>query len=160
MVAFSTDLDWQHTPRHTARGIVIHDGKILLMERWRPGLHYFSIPGGGIEASESPEECVVRELAEETTIEVRVDRLVLIMQDGSITHKVYLCEYTSGEPELPSHAPEALDSSEDNKFKPGWQLISELPEIPFTYWEPLKQPLIDGIKTNFASGPVTVTINS
>ena len=66
-------------PRHTARCIVVHEGQLLLMERWRDGLHYFSIPGGGVEAGESFEQAAMRELAEETTVAAVIERLIVIM---------------------------------------------------------------------------------
>ena len=148
-----------YTPRDTGRGIVAHNGKILLMERWRPGFHYFSIPGGGIEAGESPEQTVLREIFEETTIKVEVERRVLIMEDSGIKHYIYLCKYIGGEPHLADHTPEALHMTDDNRFKPGWVQISDLPELPFTYWQPLKQPIIEGLNNGFADQPMKVTIN-
>lgn len=153
----ATDPDRPIAPRHTSRGIVVRNGKILLMERWRPGMHYFSIPGGGIEAGETPEQTAVREIHEETTIRVTTDRLVLIMRDGDTDHKIYLCTYIDGEPRLEVDAPEFLHMTEDNKFKPGWVDISSLPETPFTYWQPIKQPLIDGLKNGFTNEPIVVT---
>lgn len=144
-------------PRHTGRGIVLRDGKILLMERWRPGMHYFSIPGGGIEAGETPEETAIREIDEETTIKVATDRLVLIMRDGDIEHKIYLCTYIEGEPTLLPDSPEFIDMNEDNKFKPGWVAVSDLESLPFTYWKPIQKPLIEGIKSGFPDEPIVVT---
>lgn len=135
--------------KNTARGIVIHDGKILLMERWRPQLHYFSIPGGGIESGETPEQTVAREIPEETTVQVKVERQVLEMRDGEFRHRIYLCEYVSGEPRMPEDAPEFLHANDDNRFKPRWIEIERLPSIPFTYWYPLKAPLIGGLRDGF-----------
>lgn len=146
-------------PRHTGRGIVVRDGKILLMERWRLGLHYFSVPGGGIEKGETPEQAAVREVYEETTIRVTANRLVLIMQHGKIQHKIYLCEYIEGEPELLPDSPEFIDMTEDNKFKPGWVSVDDLPTTPLTYWEPIRQPLIDGLQDGFPEEPIVVTAN-
>ena len=40
------------------------------------GRAYWVIPGGGIEGSESEEECVIREMKEETNLDVTIDRLV------------------------------------------------------------------------------------
>jgi 8-oxo-dGTP diphosphatase len=139
-------------PRHTARGIVVHGGRILLMERWRPGLHYFSIPGGGIEQGETAQETVVRELLEETTVVVETGRQILEMRDGDVVHQIYLCEYISGEPHLPPDAPEAQHMSDQNRFKPGWVSIADLDALSFVYWQPLKQSLIEGLHDGFDAG--------
>lgn len=157
MVALSPDQ--RFIPRHTGRGIVIRDGKILLMERWRPGMHYFSIPGGGIEQGETSEQTAVREIYEETTIRVNVGRLVLVMKDGDVSHEIYLCNYIEGEPTLLPDSPEFIDMTEDNKFKPDWVAIADLPNTPFTYWQPIQQPLIDGLAHGFPEEPIVVTAN-
>jgi 8-oxo-dGTP diphosphatase len=144
-------------PRHTARGIIIHNGQILLMERWRPGIHYFSIPGGGIEKGETPEQTVAREIEEETTVIAKVDRKVIEMRDGETSHEIFLCEYISGQPHLPQHAPEYLHMSDDNRFKPGWMSVSNLPDLPFTYWQPVKKPLVEGMRNGFGGEVVIVS---
>lgn len=104
-----------YTLRHTGRGIVVHEGKVLLMQRWRAGMHYFSIPGGGIEAGETPEQTAVREIAEETTLVVTAGREVYRMEDGPINHHIFLCEYVNGQPHLPADAPEFLLRNLDRK---------------------------------------------
>lgn len=136
-------------PRHTARGIVVHEGQILLMERWRNGLHYFSIPGGGIESGETPEIAVEREILEETTIIVKAKSQVLEMRDGNRQHHIYVCEYISGEPQLLASAPESSHGP-DNVFKPSWQPIEALATLPLIYWEPARKPLIEGLANGFS----------
>jgi len=145
------------TPRHTARGIVVHDGKLLLMERWRPGLHYFSIPGGGIETGEQPEETVVREIREETGLQVTTGRQVLEMRDGETRHRMYLCQYVSGEPHLPADSPEARHATPDNRFQPGWVAIGDVARLPFTYWQPLQVPLVAGLTQGFSEQVIIVS---
>lgn len=147
-------------PRHTGRAIVIHDGQLLLMERWRPGLHYFSIPGGGIEANETPEQAAIREIMEETTISVTIDREVLQMRDGDNLHHIFLCNYESGEPSLPDDAPEALLNNPDNRFRPGWFPIESISALTFTYWQPLKQPLVDALRNGFGDDITIVSANN
>jgi 8-oxo-dGTP diphosphatase len=144
-------------PRHTARGIVVRDSQLLLMERWRPGKHYFSVPGGGIEPGETPEQTVEREILEETGLTVTVDRLVFEMRDGERRHSFYLCTYLDGEPFLPPDSPEAKINTEDNKFVPGWQPVNALPDLPFTYWAPIKAALVKGLSSGFSVQPTIVT---
>jgi 8-oxo-dGTP pyrophosphatase MutT (NUDIX family) len=58
---------------------IIHDRQILLIQhREHASKHsYWLLPGGGREADETPEQCVVREVQEETGLGVRVERLLL-----------------------------------------------------------------------------------
>ena len=58
--------------RPSVYGIVIHDGKILLSPQH--GLGY-DLPGGGIEIYESIDQAVVREVKEETGLDVTVGGL-------------------------------------------------------------------------------------
>ena len=138
-------------PRHTARGIVLKDDQILLIERWRPGKHYFSIPGGGIELGESPEQAVLRELLEETACQVRLERkLYEYHTENDALHHIYLCEHVSGVPFLPPDSPEALANDPDNRFRPGWLPLAELDHTSFNVWRPVISRLCEDLRGGFA----------
>ena len=59
--------------RIVARAITFIDNKVLLIERYRREgeelLHYFTIPGGGVEDDEEYSETAIRETKEETCSE-------------------------------------------------------------------------------------------
>ncbi len=136
-------------PVLTARALVRHESSILLMERWRNNLHYFSIPGGHIEKNETPEATVVREIAEETTLKIRVDDLIIEYRDNDFRHLIYLGTYLGGQPSLPKNSEEALRSNDSNKFKPQWVDIERLSNISMGYWQPLNKVLVHGLKYGF-----------
>ncbi|MCD7892565.1 MAG: NUDIX hydrolase [Erysipelotrichaceae bacterium] len=59
----------------TVKGIVIYKGKVLALKRVRPssdGLGYWEMPGGGLEYGETPHEALVRELKEETGLDIEI----------------------------------------------------------------------------------------
>ena len=142
--------------RRTARAIIIHEGQLLLIERWRPGHHYFSIPGGGIEPNETPEQAVLREMTEETGCQVAVERhlYTLNLPDGT-THYIFLASWLSGEPHLPADSPEALKGPDD-RFEPCWVSLASLADLPFLIWQPIKQQLLHDLKNGFADSVRTL----
>ena len=93
------------------QGAIIQDDKILLIKHTEhvSGKSYWVIPGGGREQNESEFECVVREMAEETNLEVNVVRLLdqspLINDKVYKSRKTYLCKIISGDPQ-PGYEPE------------------------------------------------------
>ena len=69
---------WFHTfPRLAADVLVINGGKALLIERKYPPFGW-AIPGGMADYGEMTEESAVRELREETGIEIKVEELNLL----------------------------------------------------------------------------------
>ena len=96
----------------TARyqGAIVQDHHILLIKHHHhdDGREYWVIPGGGREPGESEEECVRREMKEETCLDVRVERLLLDVQidpSNAYRRKTYLCTPIAGEAR-PGHEPE------------------------------------------------------
>lgn len=66
-----------HPPTHRIGvfAVVFDDQGRALVSR-RPDNGYYNLPGGGLEPSESVDEGVIREVREETGLEVTVGRLV------------------------------------------------------------------------------------
>jgi 8-oxo-dGTP diphosphatase len=75
--------------RQRVSGIIIKEGKILLIRRVKEGREYFVFPGGGVEDNESVEEALVRELKEEASIDIQYlmpralkSNAVIYLEDG------------------------------------------------------------------------------
>jgi 8-oxo-dGTP diphosphatase len=51
---------------------VFRDGRVLIVRRARPPAHgLYTLPGGGVKLGETLEEAVIREVREETALEVK-----------------------------------------------------------------------------------------
>ncbi len=60
--------------RASAYGIIIRNGKVLLVAISKSGKYFF--PGGGVEKGETLEEAVKREVREETGYNVKVKKFL------------------------------------------------------------------------------------
>jgi 8-oxo-dGTP diphosphatase len=90
---------------------IIRNGKVLVVRRARkPALDLYTLPGGVVEAGEALSEAVIREVREETALEIEVGALAghreVIVRDGQgrpERHFVILCfaaRWIAGEPLL------------------------------------------------------------
>jgi mutator protein MutT len=99
-------------------GIIFEGDQVLLIKRGKePGLGQWSIPGGVVHTGETLKEAVVREVFEETHLEVEVLALVKILErifrdrDGRIAYHYvlvdFLCQLVKGTLQPDSDAQEA-----------------------------------------------------
>jgi 8-oxo-dGTP diphosphatase len=61
------------------QGAILRGDDLLLIrhQRHADGSSYWLLPGGGLEEGETPEACLVREMKEETSLDVRIERLLM-----------------------------------------------------------------------------------
>ena len=72
--------------------------KILLVKMTYQRLHPWGMPGGSLEYSETAEEGVVREVHEETGLEVEIDKLLLVKTlPPDKVGLYYLCRIKAGD---------------------------------------------------------------
>ncbi len=84
--------------RNRAGIILIHEGKLALIERHRQGRHYFAFPGGGVDNEETDEQAAVREAEEELGIRVKiVQKAATILRDGRRDQVYFVVEWIDGE---------------------------------------------------------------
>ncbi len=57
-------------------GAILRDKAILMVQHRDNGREYWTLPGGGVEAGETPEQAVVREMREETGLDAEVVRFL------------------------------------------------------------------------------------
>jgi 8-oxo-dGTP diphosphatase len=80
--------------------VIIRNGKILLEKRkGEPGRDKWTIPGGLVELGESAEQTVMREVKEETNLEVEQPKLIDVVnnitldEDGRIKYHFVIVDY-------------------------------------------------------------------
>lgn len=84
--------------RNRAGIILIHEGKLALIERHRQGRHYFAFPGGGVDEGETDEQAAIRESEEELGIRVKiVQKAATILREGRRNQVYFLVDWVDGE---------------------------------------------------------------
>lgn len=126
---------------NVAAGIILK-GNLILAARRKVGLHlggFWEFPGGKVELGESPENCLVRELREEFSIETAIVNYVgenlHSYDDKTIRLIAYQVKHICGEFLLTDH--------DDIK----WLKIDELNDLK---WAPADIPLIEQFKSNLS----------
>jgi 8-oxo-dGTP pyrophosphatase MutT (NUDIX family) len=107
------------------QGAIIRDHQVLLLKQTEhaSGRSYWQIPGGRIEPDETEEQCVQREMLEETGLEVQIDLLLLDEPSPSDSiyqrWKTYRCSILAGEAR-PGSEPEADLADAYSFTEVGW----------------------------------------
>ncbi|HDX9652034.1 TPA: NUDIX hydrolase [Bacillus wiedmannii] len=87
-------------------GILIEDEKVLLVKQ-KVANRNWSLPGGRVENGETLEEAMIREMREETGLEVKIKNLLYVCDkpdaSPSLLHITFLLERVEGEITLPSN---------------------------------------------------------
>ena len=121
-----------NAPACAVGAIVLHEGRLLLVKRDRePARGRWSLPGGRVELGETLNEALVREVKEETGIDVDVDGLCGVAErivrddDAAIEHHFVILDYyaTARTTDLT-----AGDDAADAR----WVTMSELPDYALT----------------------------
>lgn len=117
------------TPSLTVDGLLIKENSILLIQRkHEPFQGQWALPGGFVEYGERTEDAVVREVFEETGLEVKVRMLLGVYSDptrdprGHTVSVVYLVDEVGG------NLTAGDDASSVKFFK-----MNELPSLAFDH---------------------------
>lgn len=144
--------------RHAARAIIIKDDKLLVTYRNKFGSEYYILIGGGVDMGETPEQALLRELQEESGVQIANPRLVFTEDAGDMygLQHVYLCDYVAGEPMLsPDSVEYKINEAGKNLYKPMWLPFSDLPHATFRS-ERLKRAILDGVQNGFPAETVHI----
>ena len=115
--------------RNRSMTLVVRDEKILMVQTFRRGRLFWELPGGGIEAGETPEEAALRELQEECGLTGVISRPLntLHCKDGSVEY-VFLVEVSQEQKEIVGINPEVPEGAEQSIRNVCWKKLDELSE--------------------------------
>ncbi len=119
-------------PHEVAQGAVFAEGRVLLTVR--ADLRGWELPGGRIDPGETPEQAVVRELREETGLDVEIERRVgRYRREGFLPHTahVFRCRPRAGQ----------MTTSHETARVEWWPLDG----LPTTLFPWYRQPLEDAL---------------
>ena len=118
---------------HVAAAVIRKDGRIFVTRRgYGPWKGWWEFPGGKIEAGETPQEALVREIREELDTGIAVEEKVTDIEydypEFHLSMECFFCRIVSGEPVLKEH-----DSAR-------WVLPEEMSDFR---WLPADKGIID-----------------
>lgn len=109
--------------------VIVKNEQVLLMHRIKKKKAYYCFPGGKQDPGESPEQTAIREIKEETGLDIVLDKALCEVNepDGRGPGLYYLCTEFVGTPEL--GGPEKEINCEENQYRLEWIPLANLSQI-------------------------------
>lgn len=83
LVCFACEfVHWNNPIPVTATLVPMTNGLVLVQRKYPPFVDDWCLPGGFIEANESPQSSAIREVEEETGLTVKIDRMIAAESAG------------------------------------------------------------------------------
>ena len=144
-----TDQRFSKGPRVRVAAVIIRNNALLLAEHYKNKQSYYLLPGGGVNQGESLHDALVRELWEETRLEIRAGRLLFLIESiapDASRHVIQLAFAATidatAEPS-PGEDPRVISTSFFDAEK--------LPALPM--FPPLQSTLYNGVRHGFPDIP-------
>jgi len=142
-----------------ARAIIIEDNKLLLMHRNKYGNKYFTLIGGRSNNNESIEQTLIREIKEETGLDITNFRLVFHEQNPEPYNEqfIFLCDVAPYENiGLQPDSEEAmLNKLEMTTHQPVWIEADDFSNLPFRSVG-LQKAIENSLKNGFPKEPINL----
>jgi inorganic pyrophosphatase len=143
--------------RHRAAVFVIDKDKLLLFYRLKNGEEYYAVPGGGVEPNETPEQAAVRELKEETSLDITLSEKIGEFESDGNQQYFYIAKSWNG---TPTFGGEELErQSPANVYRLEWVPIEKLNDINLR--QEAREMLLRYLSpaSRFIGSTVTITID-
>lgn len=142
-----------------ARAIIIENGNILVMQRNKQGSQYFTLVGGRVDDNETIEQGLVREVQEETGLQVVAAQLVFYEGHPEPYNEqyIYLCQVAPhDEVKIQKTSEEAMMNKLGfNTHAPYWISVKAFDNLAFRTPQ-LQQAIVLGIAKGFPSQAIQI----
>lgn len=114
-------------------GILIENSRILLIKQVLVEQQHWTLPGGALEFNETIEQCLIREMKEETGLDIKVKEMLYVTDRfHKLKHHIvdlsFLVERVGGELSSSSFTKRDRETIREIKMVP----VDELPEYGFS----------------------------
>lgn len=139
-----------------ARAIIIVENRMLVMHRNKYGSEYYTLVGGRLNEGETIEQCLVREVKEETGLDIVSARPVFIEKHPAPYNEqyIYLCEVAPHERAAiqTGSEEEVMNRYQMNTHKLVWIPVQSFARLPFRTPQ-LHAAIIESLKSGFPQEP-------
>lgn len=143
--------------RQAARAIIFEGDKILVMHRNKHGSQYYTLVGGHVNEGETLEQALVREVKEETGLDVTQAQLVYIEEHPAPYNQqyIYLCQVgPHGDVAIQDYSEEGqLNRLDANVHTPMWAYTRTFDKLPFRS-PGLQTAIVHALKKGFPKQPI------
>ncbi len=131
--------------RQRVTGVIIRDGKILLIRRIKNGNEYYVYPGGGIDEGEDKLTALNREMKEELNFEIKEFEFLFKLDDTYDVRQqidyTYLIKDFTGDLQL--GGPEKEIMNENNQYYPEWIDFEDFKNIADLWPEKIRDKILN-----------------
>ncbi len=143
------------------RAIIIgQDRKVLVMRRDKQSGDYYTLVGGRVNEGETQEQALVREVKEETGLDITKSRLVFVEEHPAPYNEQYIFLCESSPTDAITALEEGSEEAELNKYgfdthEPLWVDVNSFSMLPFRTPQ-LQKAISEGLSKGFPDQPVKI----